>query len=51
MNMVKEKKKRETSYKRPLAIENKLRVAGGEGGRGWVKWVMDIKQGTSVMSI
>jgi len=31
---------------RLLYIENKLRVAGGEVGGGWVKWVMGIKECT-----
>ena len=31
---------------RLLTIENKLRVAGGEVGRGWAGCVMGIKEGT-----
>ena len=41
-----EKKKRKVSHKRLLTIENKLRVAGGEVGGEWAKWVMSIKKGT-----
>ena len=37
---------REANHKRLLNIENKLRVAGGEVGRRWSKWVMGIKEGT-----
>ena len=40
------KPERETNRKRLLIIGNKLRVAGGEVGRGWGNWVMGIKEGT-----
>ena len=39
------KTEREINHKRPLTIGNKLRVAGGEAGVGWPKWVMGIKEG------
>ena len=38
-------KEKETNHKRLLTIENKLRVAGGEIGGGWAKWVMHPKAG------
>lgn len=28
---------------RPINTKNKLMVAGGEGGWGWVKWVTEIQ--------
>ena len=37
------KTERETNHKRLLNTENKLGVAGGEGG--WAKWMMGIKEG------
>ena len=48
MNIGKGKKKREreANHKRLLTIENKLRIAGGEVGKGWAKWVMGIKEDT-----
>ena len=39
-----EGRKKETSHKRLLTIENKLRVAGGDVGGGWPRWVMGIKE-------
>ena len=39
-------KKREANRKRLLTLENKLKVAEGEVGGAWVKWVMGIKEGT-----
>ena len=38
--------KRGKPSNRLLTIEDKLRVAGGEAGGGWVKWVIGIKQCT-----
>ena len=35
---------REANHKRLLYTENKLRVAGGEVGRGMSKWVIGIKE-------
>ena len=34
---------RETNHKRPLELENKLRL---DGGRGWARQVMGTKEGT-----
>ena len=48
MNIGERERKRERGKpgNRPLPRENRLRVTGGEVGRGWVKWVMEIKEGT-----
>ena len=46
LERVKKKKERGKNHKRLLRIENKLRIAGGEVGRGWARWVMGIKEGT-----
>ena len=40
------KTEREANHKGLLTIENRLRVAGGEVGREWAKWVVGIKEGT-----
>ena len=40
------KREREANHKRLLTLENKGRVAEGEVGGGWAKWVMGIKEGT-----
>ena len=40
------KREREANHNRLSTIENKLRVPGGEVGRGYAKWVMGIKEGT-----
>ena len=40
------KTEREANSKRLLNTKNKLRVAGGGGWGGWLKWVTDIKEGT-----
>ena len=46
MNIGEEKKtKREENRKRPLTIENNLRVAREEVGRGLAKWMMGIEEG------
>ena len=37
---------KEISHKRLLAIENKLRLAGGDAGEGWAMCVMSIREGT-----
>ena len=39
-----EKKEKEANHKRLITIENKLRIAGRELGRRWVKWVIGIKE-------
>ena len=35
-----------SKHRRPLTVENKLRVARGQVGRRWTKWVRSIKEGT-----
>ena len=40
------KKETEANHKRLVTLANKLRVAGGEVGRGWAGWVIDIEEGT-----
>ena len=40
------KTERVASSKRLLNTENKLRIAGGDVGGGWAKWVVGIKEGT-----
>ena len=38
------KTEREANHKRLLNTENKLKVAGGEVGGGWAKWVRALRR-------
>ena len=46
MSKGKKEREREKPRNRLLTKENKLIVTRGEVGRGWVEWVVEIKEGT-----